>query len=250
MSGNARFIQGLLGGVGLTALALLASGCRAGETTVTVAAPETTGIAVSGLGTVNATPDVARINLGVEVTRNTVAEARTAAAEAMESVRASVKSNGVEDKDIRTQYVNIYPQYGPTDVRGQSTITGYTVSNQVQVTVRRIDNASKVLDDAVDAGGDAARVNGISFEVDDPTEFQNEARELAVQNARTKAEQLADAAGVELGPVRSLSESVSSGPVPVFERVAQAGGALDASTPIDPGQSEIQLVVNVTYDVR
>ena len=95
----------------LAALALLAAACTAGDTTVTVAQPEQTGISVSGTGSVTVVPDLAVLSLGVEVTRATIAEARSEAAEAMEAVRAALGRDGVEERDIATQYFNIFPQY-------------------------------------------------------------------------------------------------------------------------------------------
>ena len=236
--------------VGLAlAAALVGAACGEGDTTVIVNEAQQSGISVSGAGAVTITPDIAVLNLGVEVTRPTVAEAREQAAVANAAIRGSLESNGVAEKDIATQFFNIRPQM---IFRREETpeITGFTVSNQLRIAVREIDDVSKVLDDAVEAGGDAVRVNGISFEVDEPERFLGEARQEAMADARQRAEQLAQLAGVALGKVRSISES-GGFPPPVFQRAAIGGdfALAEAATPISPGETEITLTVHVVYEV-
>jgi uncharacterized protein len=231
--------------MGLGALATL--GCTA-NTNVTLAQSEQTGITVSGTGRVTVVPDIGVLSLGVQATQPTVAAARNEAAKAMDAVRTSLKQNGVDDKDIATAGFNIQPQQ---DFRsGTPRITGYQVNNQVTVKVRQIDALSKTLDSAVAAGHDAVRVNGISFAVDKPERFEGEARDKAVADARTRAEQLAKAAGVKLGRARSVNESFG-GRAPTPMR-ALAGAAVEDAvpTPLNPGESEITLTVNIVYDVE
>ena len=226
-------------------LGVLAAACT-GETTVhTGTAGE--GISVTGVGRVAVEPDVAIVSLGVEVQATTVSRARSEAAEAMQDVRDSLADNGVEDTDIQTRFFNIFPQFDFE--RRTPEIIGFTVSNQVEIKVRDIDSVSDVLDDAITAGGDAIRVNGIRFEVDEPEQFFEEARRLAVEDARERAEQLADLAGVSLGEAMSISESSGGGiaiPVAAFDARAEGFGG----TSIAPGQGEIVLTVFVLYGVE
>jgi uncharacterized protein YggE len=233
---------------GAAAVLLLGVACTP-TTEVTVAGDAQTsqGIAVSGQGTVSVTPDLAVINLGVEVSAATVADARGQAADAMQAIQDAITGLGVEERDIQTQYFNIYPQYSYADDKAP-TITGFTVSNQSSVKVRNLDNVSAVLDAAIDAGGDAVRVNGISFTVEDPEEHLADARREAVENARAHAEVLADAAGVTLGDAISINESIGGGvgPYPAFERSADAGGA----TPVNPGEQELTISVSVVYGIE
>lgn len=230
---------------GLAAIVL--AGCS-GDTTNVTTGPGATGISVSGIGRVTVEPDVALVNLGVEVTEPTVAEARERAAIAMDAVRASLRDNGVEDADIRTVFFGIFPQQSfPED--GPPRVEGYVVTNQIEIKVRDIDNASTVLDGAIDAGGDDVRASGINFTIDDPEQYFAEARELAVADARARAQALADLADIDLGDVISVSESSGGGAVP-FPANTGFGGAFDEATSISPGESEIVLSVFVLYGIN
>lgn len=234
-----------------TALVVLAIGCTP-KTEVTVAGDAQTsqGIAVSGTGTVSVQPDIAVINMGIEVTAPTVAEARDQAATAMSAVQAAIEGQGVDVKDIKTRYFNIYPQYSYAD-NAAPTIVAFTVSNQVDVKVRNIDTASAVLDAAIGAGGDTMRVNSINFTVDDPNQFLADARKEAVEDAKANAQVLADAAGVTLGAPISINESASYGePFPPYypyaERSAQDSGG---ATTVNAGQQELTLQVSVVFSI-
>ena len=128
-------------------------------------------------------------------------------------------------------------------------ISGFTVTNQLVVTIRDIDSTSQVLDAAIDAGGDAARVNNVAFAVDEPEQYLDSAREDAMIDARQHAEELSTLAGVELGGVRSISESSGSAFAPrAFEDSALR--AASAPTPLSPGESELSLSVSIVYDIK
>jgi uncharacterized protein YggE len=241
-----RRIATLVVGAAVGLLALGATACT-GETSVKIEEPMTSGISVSGTGKVTVVPDIGVLNLGVEVTRPTVEEARTEAARSMDAVRSSLAQSGVEDRDISTTYFNISPQYDFSKPEsGSPTIIGFIVTNRVAAKVRQIDRLSDTLDAAIAAGGDAARVNGISFEVDQPEQYQNEARNLAITDARARADQLAQLTGVQVGNVRSISESFGTQP-PAVPLAAQRAGD---STSISPGEAEVSLTVNVVYEIR
>ena len=211
------------------------------------AAGDDGGISVSGTGSVTVTPDIGVFEVGVEATEDTVALARSGAAEAMQRVRASITGNGVEDRDIATRFFNIYPQYDyDNDDGGGPRITGYTVNNHIEVKVRDIDRLSDILDQAVTAGGDAIRVGGISFRVDEPEQYADEARTLAVEDARARAQQLADLAGVTLGSARTISESSGGFAQRSFGLAAEAFAA-DVSSPVSSGESEVSVTVHIVY---
>lgn len=240
-----RRSTGLLIG-GVAALALLAGACT-GETEVTVEQPRETGISVTGTGSVTVVPDIGVISIGVEATGPTVGEARTAAADAMTAITQSAIGNGVEERDIRTEYFNIWPQYSYPE-GGAPQVTGYTVNTSAAIKVRNVDSLSQVLDGAIAAGGDLVRVNNFSFSVDEPEQYLAEAREEAMADAKARAEQLAQLSGASLGAVRAVNEYTGGGvPMPYEAAAGQGGGGV---TPTSPGEQQVTLNVTVTYDIN
>lgn len=241
---------------GVVALALVAC-----TPEVNVAAPgsaDSTGIAVTGTGTTSVKPDLALVNLGIEATAPTVAEARSKGAAAMEALTKAVKTKGLADADIQTQSFNIYPKYGTSVSPTPSTkptppeIVGYTVSNLVQLKVRNLDALSDVLDSAIAAGGNAIRVNSFQFTIEKPDQYLAKAREEAVLNAKARADVLAKAAGVKVGPARSISESGASlGALDKMLAAPAAAGAdgRGASTPVSPGEQNLAVVVSVVFEI-
>lgn len=235
-------------GLALPVVLLLGAAC--GDKTTVLSSPqETTGVLVTGHGEVEAPPDTAVFDVGVEVHAKTVAEARDGAAEAADAIIKSVKKNGVDDKDVKTTSLNISPEYNYPRDGGQPTITGYVVTNTIEVRVRKLDNVSKVVDDAVGAGGNSTRLQGIRFEFADNTKLVQQAREAAMKDARAKADQLAKLGGVSLGDPLSVQETQST-PPPVA--LATAAAAKDAvfATPIEPGTGKVSVDVQVRWGIR
>jgi len=168
---------------------------------------------------VKAKPDLATVQVVVDVSNKNVGEAQSDAATRMNAVMAKLKELGIADEDVKTSQFAIYPQYDYTPGREQGTLVGYRVVNGVAVTVKQLDRVGKVLDGVVAAG--ATRVDGVSFSIADQTALQSQARASAVKQARGRAEELAKAAGVSLGKVTSISES-SSGATPEFASMTKA----------------------------
>ena len=187
------------------------------------------------------------LSSGVEVSADTVAEARAGAAEAA-AVIAALRENGVEERDIRTVNFFIYPVYDYRDETPR--VTGYTVSNSVEVTVRDVEGVGELIDAVAVAGGDAVRFNGISFAHEDPVGLTQQARELAMADARAKAEQLAEHTGVSLGKVISVYETswaaplVGAGPRETFAAADMAG------TSIQPGATGVTVTVQVVWAIE
>lgn len=230
----------------LAILALAVSAC--GPTTINQAAPESVKtLNVSGIGVVYLKPDIVYINIGVNTQRPNAAEAVEINKEQTSKVIAAIKDFGVAEKDIRTTNFSIWsnPQYDPM---GQITSTNYSVDNTVNVTVRDLDKLGDLLDAAVQAG--ANNIYSIQFDVEDKTEATKEARAQAVEDAKTEAKELADAAGVKLVTIESINYYESS-PTPYFEGKGGGGGAMsEAAVPIQPGQLAISVTVNVTYSIK
>ena len=235
----------ILGLIALLAVGLLALACS--ETTILPSDPEANpGISVSGTGSVSGEPDVAILTLGVEAEADSVGEARAEAAEAMDTMIAVLKASGVEDADIQTTRFSVEPRYDFRD--GEQVLIGFFVENIVTVKIRDIDQTGELIDDVVEAGGDLTRVQNLRFTIDDPEALQQEARQLAMEDAESKAQTLADAGGVELGTPRSISESGGA-------RALRLDGGLEflaaadsgASTSIEVGELEVQIQVQVVY---
>jgi len=209
------------------------------------------GLWVTGEGKVQATPDVANIQLGIQAQALTVAEAQAQANTAMTAVMNALKANGVADADIQTRYFNIQ-KVTRWDADKQQEITiGYQVSNVVVAKVRNVEKAGTVIDAVTLAGGDLTRVDSVSFDVDDPIHFYDQAREKAMADAADKAKRLADLAGVKLGKAIYINEGSASAipPTPIYSKSEAAGAAFD-TTQISAGQMEIILNVQVVYEIR
>lgn len=240
----------LLAGLLMASLAIVAAACGDETTRIENTGNEVVrGITVSGEGKVTAKPDLANLQLGVSVLAPTVADARNRAATSMEAIINSMKGNGVADKDIQTTQIYISPEYDYTSNSGQI-LRGFRVTNTVSAKVRNIDSTSKVVDDAVDAGGNDTQIQGISFTIDKPETLQDDAREQAVADARARAETLARAGGVDLGdPIAIVEGGASAPPIPLA-----AGGARlaedQAATPIQTGELDVAVSVTVTWAIK
>jgi uncharacterized protein YggE len=202
--------------------------------------PRLNTITVAGTGSVTRVPDVARVSVGVGVTKSTVKAARDAAAKSMTAIIAAIKALGIDEKDIKTISIDLSPQYN-----NSSKIIGYRMSQQLQITVRDLDKAGDVVDTATAKG--ATDVNGLWFEVADPASAMDEARAAAIAQARTSAQKMASAAGVSLGGVVSISESSAFSPGPYYYGEAARDAA--ALTPVERGTQDVQATVTVVFQI-
>jgi len=208
------------------------------------------GIWVNGQGKVTAVPDIANLSLGIEAQTATVSEAQAEAASAMDEVMNALTKNGVAKKDIQTQYFNISKITRWDDKNQQEVVIGYRVTNTVNAKIRDIEKAGTIIDAVALAGGDLTRINSIYFSIDDPTAYHKEARDKAMADAKNKAEQLADLAGVKLGKPTYISENLYF-PSPIYKDVGMREGAPapTPTTPISPGEMEVTLSVQVVYAI-
>ena len=199
-------------------------------------------LTVSASGKVTVVPDVARVYLGVSLTKSTVGAARSAAASAMSDILTAIKALGVADADIQTTGLNLSTQYA---IGSSTRIVGYAINEQVQVTVRDLDKAGDVVDAATAKG--ATDVNGISFEIADPAKAQNDARAAAVAAARASALAMASAAQVTLGAVVSIADA--SAATPIYYGAASAAPMPDARTPVQPGTQDVSAAVTMVFEL-
>ncbi|MXV73783.1 DUF541 domain-containing protein [Candidatus Poribacteria bacterium] len=232
-------------------LAIILTGCDPQIISPIVPSPESRSIHVTGNGSVTGEPDIARLNLGVSVEKETVEEAREAAASAMTAVIDSLKANDIAENDIQTENFSIYPQYDYTE-EGR-VLRGYRVNNTVSAKVQDLESLSDIIDDATAAGGDIVVVNNIQFMIEDPTPLQAQARALAVKNAEAKAQTLAEASGVTLGkPITITETSHASGPPIAYAEAAEfaADESARSSTPIQAGELTITINVTIVYEIE
>ena len=208
-----------------------------------------TGIWVTGEGKVTVVPDVAILSLGVEAQAITVQQAMDEAAIAMDRVMAALRANGVAERDIQTQWFNIYPVREWID-EGREILIGYRVTNMVSAKIRDVEATGSIIDRVAETGGDSTRIQGVSFTVDDPSQYHSEARAMAIADAQAKAQHLAALAGVDLGRPFYISES--GGFVPIYRDYGY--GMLEAGavppTPISPGETEVTLIVQMAFAIE
>jgi len=230
----------------LVGLAALAVACTTENIKVQPPA-QVQGISVSGTGEASGAPDLALIELGVSAEGKTVEEARNTAATAMNDVLDALKGADVAEKDVQTRQFRIEPEYEYPD--GTQELIGYRVTNIVEVKVRDLDRVGEVIDDVAKAGGDVAQVQGLSFTIEEPDELRAQARQEAMADARARAESLAELAGVKLGKPISVTESTGASPV-AFREAAPMGQGVEEATPIEAGELEISVTVDVLFAIE
>jgi uncharacterized protein len=230
-------------------LLLIAGLMLAGCATAPAAAEVKPQLTVSGTGLVRVSPDTASINLGVATQDTDVAQAVAASNLAAEAIINAVKNLGVAPEDVRTTYFNVSPQ-PMYDQNGQPTgQTNYWVNNTLVVTLRQVDQLGAVLQAAVDAGANS--INGISFDLTDKSQAEEQARQAAIADARQRAERLATAAGTTLGEIVSIyTGGYSYGAINYVEAASSAGSAGGGTVPIAPGTFDVRIDVTLAYTLK
>lgn len=206
-------------------------------------------ITIDGMGKVNAEPTLAQVDVGLMSEGRDVPTAQTENTRKMNAITAQLKSLSIDRQDIRTSNYSIQPKYEYKD--GIQTIIGYTVSQNISVKVRDLSKIGTVLERSVQSG--ANQVNGVQFTLDDPTELQQEARKKAIEDAKQKAEALAQTLGVRIDKVVTFTEGSSNGavPMPLYAYKAMDGAAVAPSVPeIQSGSLDVVSHVSVTFEVR
>lgn len=207
-------------------------------------------ITVSAEGKITTRPDIALVNLAVVAKGNTVKAVTKEGNEKMTNVIDAMKKLGIEDKDITSSQYSLYPNYSYEANRAPK-ITGYTLNQEIKVKIRDLTKVEDVLDTGITSG--ANQVGQLSFDVDDMTKVKKEARQKAFDAAKEKAQEMADAAGVNLGRVVTFSEGGGYAPS-MYANYAMESKLLSAedsiSPTIQPGSKELNLSVSVTYEIE
>jgi hypothetical protein len=205
-------------------------------------------MSLSGHGEVRMAPDLAIVTVGVVSSAATAREALDANTKSMEGIMAALSKASIEARDIQTSNFSVNPRYDYGQNNAQPPkVIGYDVSNNVTITVRKLDGLGAVLDQVVSSGSN--QINGIQFQVSKPEAATDEARKLAVADAQRKAKVYADASGVALGPIMSLSEGGGyQPPVPLYKTTRAE--AATADVPIAQGEQAISVDVNITWEIK
>jgi len=202
-------------------------------------------VTVIGSGEVQGMPDTLTADVGVEVTAPDVTAAMNQAGQRQRAVIDALTARGIDAKDISTTSVSLQPQYGEN-----SMVTGYRASNSIRVTMRELDVAPSTLAIVVNAGGNAARINGVSYSIADDSELVSDARARAFTDAENRARQYADLAGLSLGTVISISEASGGGPMPSPVPMERGAPMAAADVPLSPGEQTVNFSVTAVWELH
>ena len=229
-------------------LVLMAMLLCLGMSSVAMAAPGpgSAVISVSGQGRADVAPDMAVVNIGIVTTGKTAQLAQAENARVASDVTAALGQLGIFSKDIQTHYT-MSPVYEKGDYRKA---VGYRANNTVTVTVHDVAKAGQVIDAALSSG--ATDVNGLSFGLKDAKSVRNTALQMAVQDARSKADAIAAALGVKIVGIQNVKED--GGNFARYEvanaRLAKLDGAAMADTPVNAGTVEVNAEVHIDFQIQ
>jgi uncharacterized protein YggE len=202
----------------------------------------TQSITVRGEGEAAAAPDRAVLQLGVELQARTAKAAQDGIAEIMHKIVEQLKKLGLSDNALQTAGISLVPIYAKPNPEAEM-VDAYRGSDVLRVQIDDLDRVGKAIDAAVAAG--ANRLQGISFQLRNDLPQRAHALELAVQQAHTKAEAIAHALGVKLGPVHSVSEEGA-----LVEPRPLMMARMAVSTPVEAGEVRVQAAVTITYALK
>jgi uncharacterized protein YggE len=205
-------------------------------------------ITVSGDGEIMGVPDQALLSAGVATIAPTADAALAANARKMTAVFDALKSMGVPERAIQTSNFSVQPQY-TTNARGEpQRISGYQVSNQIDVTLDDNKKLGPVLDALIGVG--ANQINSIGFGIKNPEQLRTKAREAAIADARARAETYAKAAGVTVASVLSINENGGGMPMPTNRIRVMAGFVAPAETPTAAGEMSVTANVTMVFELK
>lgn len=211
-----------------------------------VTTQKTTTFDVTGVGKATAKPDIASVTAGISVQAQSVKDAQDQINSVINKITQTLKQNNVDQKDIQTSNYSISPTYDYTG--GAQRITGYSANTNISIKVRNLDNVNKVIDTATANG--ANQISGVSFDIDDKTKVEDEARQKAVDEAKKKAVQASKIAGFKLGRIVNYSENLQGVPRPIAGAGILNKPAGGVPTQIEPGSSEVTVDVTLSYEIQ
>lgn len=217
-----------------------------------VAESKVTTLDISAEAIVKAEPDIATISSGVLTIAKTADASMKENAVKMNAIFAALKTAGIAAKDIQTSGITVNPQYVYQDKKAPQ-VTGYQASNTVNVVLRDLKNIGPVLDALIAQG--ANQINGPTFGIDDPETLLNQARKEAVAKAAKRAAVYAEATGLKLGKIRTISENSNVGypqPMMMARKMSSFAAASPEmmDTPVASGQVSLNVTVNISYELE
>ncbi len=204
-------------------------------------------VAFTGEGKVKATPDTAKVEIGLTTEGKDSISVQNENSRKMNAVIKFLKEKEkIADADVKTNNYSLSPKYDY--VKGKSILSGYVLNQTITATVRDLNKVGEVLDGAVSSG--ANRIDSVSLFIDKPEQLKDKARGEAVKQAQDKAVSISKIAGFRLGRLVDFSENFSSEP-PIFYKALEArGGGLTPSPQIEPGAQEIKVSITLTYLIK
>ncbi|MDT5339537.1 MAG: uncharacterized protein QOD90_5042 [Mycobacterium sp.] len=200
-------------------------------------------VTVIGEGKVEGTPDTLTVSLSIAATAPDAVSASNQTSSRANAVTDALVGQGIDRKDISTTTVTLQPQYGGSD---NTTIVGYQSSNSIDVKLRKIETGPQVLGVITTTGGDATRINSVTYSIEDDSQLIKDARSRAFDDAKSRAQQYAELSGLDLGKVLSISETGGATPPPPspvrYDVAAEAA-------PLSPGQQTVGFSVTVVWEL-
>jgi uncharacterized protein YggE len=193
------------------------------------------------------TPDAVRFFASVSVLAKTNQDALSSTSTSTAAVRAALKQQGIENKDITTSSLTVYPEYNYSQDKGQQ-LVGYRATQTFTVVVRKAENAGAVIDAVVRAGGDSLQLNGVSPFLVNGAAATEKAREAAVADAMSRAKSYAKSLGTSIDQIMYLTEVNA----PTYARPIVSASKVESfdATQIDLGQSEVTVTVTTEWKLR
>jgi uncharacterized protein len=204
-------------------------------------------VTVLGSGQVQGAPDTLTADVGIEFTAPDVTAAMNQTNDRQQAVINALVGAGIDRKDISTTEVTLQAQYSNPGPNGVATINGYRATNSIEVKIHPPDAASRMLALIISTGGDATRIHSVSYSIADDSQLVKDARTRAFNDAKNRAEQYAQLAGLRLGNVLAISEVTGSPPI--------AGGppappkAMPSAVPLEPGQQKVSFSVTAVWEL-
>jgi len=229
-------------------LTLVLAGLTARAETTSAALART--IAVSGSGDVSLPPDMTQISLGVQTDAEVAADALDAASAAVLAILARLDVEGVDPADIQTGALRLHPRYSSSALGSGQRIVGYRVVNSVNVQVNDLNRLGPLISALV--GDGANRLDRVTFGLQDPSAAIDEARRLAVADAGRRAALYAQAAGVRVGEVLSISEQGGANyramiAEPVMLEAMASAPSFDV--PVAAGEIDLSATINMIFTI-